>query len=220
MFNYIYITTNLVNGKKYVGEHSTNNLNDGYLGSGQPYFKRALVEYGKENFEKEILELFDTKEDAFDAQSRYIEKYNTLVPNGYNISPTGGHNVKKCWSEESKKKCSETKKGKKHSEETKKKIGDALRGRKISEETKEKRRRKPMSKETKKKISIARSNKPLSEKHKENIGISITRYWGSKERKHRFIWTFNEAERKNKYTHIEDLDYWLNLNWKIGRKFF
>jgi hypothetical protein len=64
-FNFIYITTNLINGKQYIGDHSTNNLNDNYLGSGRPYLKRALSEYGKENFKREIIEFFDTKEEAF-----------------------------------------------------------------------------------------------------------------------------------------------------------
>lgn len=43
----IYKTTCLVNNMKYIGWHSTNNLNDGYLGSGK-YLLRAIDKYGKE----------------------------------------------------------------------------------------------------------------------------------------------------------------------------
>ena len=88
-FNFVYITTNLLNGKQYVGDHSTDNKNDTYLGSGRPYFSRAVKADGKENFKREILEFFSTKKEAFDAQEKYIIQFNTLSPNGYNISPKG-----------------------------------------------------------------------------------------------------------------------------------
>lgn len=97
-FNYTYVTTNLINGKKYIGDHSTDNLDDGYLGSGN-LFTKKVNEYGRENFKKEIIEFFDTKQAAFDAQEKWINQYDTLVPNGYNISPKGGHNVSGCWNE-------------------------------------------------------------------------------------------------------------------------
>jgi hypothetical protein len=89
-YNFVYLTTNLITNKKYVGDHSCDNLEeDLYLGSGT-YYKYAEKLYGKENFKRQILEEFSNKQDAFNAQEKYINEFNTLTPNGYNISPTGG----------------------------------------------------------------------------------------------------------------------------------
>jgi group I intron endonuclease len=129
-FNFIYITTNLINGKQYIGDHSCDNLEKDkyYVGSGNILYE-AIYKYGKKNFKREILEFFPTKQSAFDAQEKYIIEYNTLTPNGYNISPKGGMNVRGCCSEETKRKISEANrgkdtwmKGKHHTEEAKEKL--------------------------------------------------------------------------------------------------
>ena len=104
-YNYVYVTTNLIDGNQYIGDHSTNKLNDGYLGSGI-ILQKSIEKYGKENFEKNIIEFFDTKQEAFDAQGKWIDEYNTVRPYGYNISPKGGHQCNGGFNEETKKQIS------------------------------------------------------------------------------------------------------------------
>lgn len=91
IFHYVYLTTNLINNKQYVGDRTCycEPEKDKYLGSGL-YYKNAEKYYGKENFKKVILEKFLTRLEAYNAQAKYIIEHNTLRPNGYNISPSGG----------------------------------------------------------------------------------------------------------------------------------
>lgn len=143
-YHYAYLTTNNLNGKQYIGERTTENINnDQYIGSGV-YIKEAIKKYGKNNFSKVILEIFPNKTDAYISQEKYIKIYNTLSPNGYNISPKGGIKEKNSHSEESKRKISEHNKGKILSEETKEKIRQS----KLN-----------ISDETKKKIGLASANR-------------------------------------------------------------
>ena len=60
-YHYIYRTTCQITGKFYVGMHSTDNLEDGYLGSGK-ILGYSRKKYGDENHKKEIIEMCPTRE--------------------------------------------------------------------------------------------------------------------------------------------------------------
>ena len=72
-YYYIYKTTNLINGKYYYGMHSTDNLNDGYMGSGT-HLKRSFEKYGKENFNTEILEFLSNKQELLKREKEIINE--------------------------------------------------------------------------------------------------------------------------------------------------
>lgn len=89
MYYIIYKTTNLINNKFYYGKHSTNDLNDGYMGSGK-LLKNSIKKYGKENFIKEILCFCDSEQDAYELEELVITEIEVNNPQCYNIV-CGGH---------------------------------------------------------------------------------------------------------------------------------
>lgn len=100
---YIYLTTNLINGKKYIGEHY-GELDDDYLGSGT-LLKRAIDKYGKNNFYKEILYISKTQDENFIKEREFIKVFNACEsPNFYNIHEGGsGGNTTAGWTAEQKR---------------------------------------------------------------------------------------------------------------------
>jgi len=60
-YHYIYKTVNIINSNFYIGLHSTNNINDGYMGSGDR-IRSSIRHYGKDNHTFEILEFLDSRD--------------------------------------------------------------------------------------------------------------------------------------------------------------
>lgn len=110
----IYMTTNMVNGKKYVGRCSKDSRwDEGYLGSGK-ILKQAIRKYGYENFKREVLEeLPDTASlrEAIDLEKVWLLRFDCKnSPEYYNMSnDSGGMGA-----------------GDKHAEETKIKISNSM----------------------------------------------------------------------------------------------
>ncbi len=87
-YNFFYKTQNLLNGKFYCGIHSTDDLNDGYLGSGFN-IKESIKKYGKENFLRDILIFFESREKAFEYEESFLNEEVLSDSQCYNISPGG-----------------------------------------------------------------------------------------------------------------------------------
>ena len=99
---YIYLTTNLINGKKYIGKHY-GELNDDYLGSGN-LIKLAINKYGKKNFKKEILFISSNEQENSQKEKEFIKVFNAVEDkNFYNIHEGGkGGNTTAGWTKEQK----------------------------------------------------------------------------------------------------------------------
>ena len=91
MFYTVYKTTCLVNGKYYIGVHKTEDLDDEYLGSGKAIIK-AIEKYGKEKFRKEILHVFDTKEQMFEKEKELVTEDVVNDRQSYNCKLGGRAN--------------------------------------------------------------------------------------------------------------------------------
>lgn len=87
-YHYFYKITNNLNGHYYYGIHSTDNLNDGYMGSGTR-LRYAYEKYGIENFTKEILKFFETRENAAKHEAEVVNELLIKDTNCYNISCGG-----------------------------------------------------------------------------------------------------------------------------------
>jgi len=105
-FNYIYKTTNLITNEYYFGKHSTNNLSDGYLGSGNR-LKSCFKKYGKENFKLEILEFFDSIIELNNAEFKLITDDILKEKLCLNLARGGQGGDIHPWSLESRNKISE-----------------------------------------------------------------------------------------------------------------
>ena len=133
---YIYITTNLLNGKFYIGKRVYRKKDDNwYLGSGI-YLNRAIKKYGREYFKKEILEWCNNKIHLCEREIYWIKQLNaTNKEIGYNLSLGGdGGNV----GIEAYIKIGNKLRGKKKPKEFGEKISKALKGKSKSKEHNEK----------------------------------------------------------------------------------
>lgn len=203
MYGYIYETTNLVNGKKYIGKHKSTKFDDGYFGSGIA-LKKAIKKYGEQNFKVIILEEINSNQKELDLREMYyIKKFNAVKDAKYYNRSYGGENegwygVNKALKEngyplEMKRKRSQLIKGNKHpmygkhhKEESIQKMIRAKIGKKLTEEQKNKISKslkgknspwygKHLTEETRRKLSMAQKKRNLSKERNPFYGKHHTK---------------------------------------------
>ena len=182
-----YLITNKVTGKCYVGITSR-----GYMNRWKAHIKEsgwsrggwalhsAIRKYGVDSFIVEWIASSWTWECLCEAERVLIAQYNTISPNGYNMT-SGGEGV--CGlSESMRMQISAKNRGRKHTVDAKEKIGNASRGHEVSPETRElirsKHIGKKLSEEHKAKLSAAKTGKtlpPRSSEHSARISEGLRR---------------------------------------------
>jgi|TARA_R110000744_G_C19186425_1_gene543365 hypothetical protein len=84
----IYETTNLINGKKYIGKDKNNSPY--YLGGGV-LLKKDIQKYGKKSFSKKTIEICSSIEDLKIKEVYWLEYYNAKTnPLFYNLTNKSG----------------------------------------------------------------------------------------------------------------------------------
>ena len=87
-YHYIYKTTCKITGKFYVGMHSTDNLEDGYLGSGK-ILGYSRAKYGDENHVKEILEYLPSRIELKEREKEIVNEELLAQPLNINLKYGG-----------------------------------------------------------------------------------------------------------------------------------
>jgi len=90
MYYTLYRVIHTPTKKEYIGIHKTKNLDDGYMGSGK-YIKRAIQKHGVDQFEKEILHVFDNEDDMRKKERELVTEEYCLRKDTYNLCVGGGY---------------------------------------------------------------------------------------------------------------------------------
>lgn len=221
-------------GKYYIGQHRTKDINDGYAGSGtilRNYYKVYGVKEG-ETFTKHILQYCSSIAELNKVEKELVaDKYQT-DPDCINLI-AGGRG--KGFSEEIRRKISESNRGREITDDTRKQISQTLKGHPVPAETralisqrvKEKckdpeyrkkiseaqKHRKPMSEETRKKLSEAGKGRQCCWRGKK-MPVSIREKMAESQKGFRYINNGIELKRIRQ----NEVDDYLANGWVLGMR--
>ena len=153
-FGIIYKITNKINNKVYIGQ-TVDSLHNRFIRHKSlcnneiitTYLHRAMNKYGLDNFICTTLEKCSSKEELNEMEFHYIKQYNSLCPDGYNMTLGGEGTIGRICKPETRAKISKNKRGK------------------------------PLSERHKKLLSNMRKGVPKSKAHILNVAKSKSKYW-------------------------------------------
>lgn len=140
VYGYIYLIVNNLNGKTYIGKRKLGTRawnKDHYMGSGA-VIKKAQRKYGIENFEKFLICYTESEKDACEKEEFWIAHYKSLGKAEYNINLKQGGCIGRKWTDSQRAYMMKMLVGHSVSEETKKKISETLKGRRHTKGQKDK----------------------------------------------------------------------------------
>lgn len=139
---YVYVLTNTINGKRYIGITSTSVLDRwrqhmaaAMLRNSQTVLHKAIRNYGKDAFLMETIATAKNRDEANQMEIDFIIKHKTRAPEGYNVAPGGEYcpvNDGRIMGAETRKKLSQAHAGKKKTPEHVAAMRAALTGRTLS----------------------------------------------------------------------------------------
>jgi len=196
-YGYIYKTTNLINGKIYIGQRK-GEFYPYYYGSGI-HFLRALKLHGRNNFKVNLITYAKTKDILNRLEKKYIDNHRKRIGKKrmYNIADGGGG-----------RSCPFT-------EEHKLKLSKILSGRPLTEEHKLKIKKSHSNPETKRKCIESHKGKYPSEMTRRKMSLSNS---GKKSVNFGKRWIVNKRLCREKSVSKENILYYLNNGWVYGRK--
>ena len=210
----IYKITNLVNDKIYIGAHATTNVEDDYLGSGVR-ISQAIEKYGRDSFKKDIIAIFDTPEEMWNAEFEIVNDEFLKKENVYNIH-RGGVGGWQIYNENSEIQRSRCRRGNEVQNELAQSDAEW-----VAKRTKK--RREAMLERWQSGDHTLKAPDWTGRKHRTETKVKI----GAANKMHQTgcgnsqfgkVWIFNEQERKSIRVHKEEVDSWVSRGWKLGRK--
>lgn len=219
-YHFIYKTINIITNKYYIGMHSTDNIDDGYLGSGKRLWY-SINKYGKENHKIEILEYLSNRKELSDREKEIVNEQLLNDKMCMNLVIGGYSGIYKFTIEDQKK-------GRKIANEIlRKKYGDRFISKMLNnyyknEPEEHKNNRIENIKRTHKEIGFDYKkflNKKHSDESKRKIGKANSIHQkGDKNSQYGTCWIYNIELKENKKIKKEYLNDWLNNGWVNGRK--